>query len=55
MKVAITCVQIQLEVTRYNDAGQVMPRPRVEPFVVFEADLPEAVREWLASKLQKEA
>ncbi len=53
MKQSITCIQIQIELTPYNEQGQVMPRPRVEPFIVFEADIPTAVVEWLQSKLPK--
>jgi hypothetical protein len=31
-----------------------MPRPKIDPFVVFEAYMPDAMKEYFASKLQKE-
>jgi len=51
MKTAITAIQVSVEMTPYNEAGQVMPRPQVAPIVAFEADIPKAVLDWLRGKL----
>jgi len=47
MKTVITAIQVSVEMTPYNEAGQVMPRSQVAPIVAFEADIPEPVLEWV--------
>jgi len=51
MKFAVTCIHLQLEVTPYNDKGQAMPRPRVEPLVIYESAIPEEVSAWLQKQV----
>ena len=53
MKTAITAIQVSVEMTPYNEAGQVMPRPQVAPIVAFEADIPESVLAWLSDQIAK--
>ena len=52
MRQAITGLAVQVEVTGYNDAGQVAGRPeKPVVFTVLEADIPEAVLEWVRQKI----
>jgi len=53
MKRVLTAILIQLELTTYNDAGQVCARPDKAPTLgVLEADIPDAVKEWIMSKIE---
>ena len=53
MKTVITAIQVSVEMTPYNEAGQVMQRPQVAPIVAFEADIPESVLAWLSEQIAK--
>jgi len=53
MKTAITALLIQVEITPYNDAGQVMPRPQPQQYSVFEADIPPEILEWVRDLMAK--
>jgi len=52
-RVVLTAVVVSAEFTTYNDAGQVMDRPRPLQFAVIEADIPKAVADWIRSMQQK--
>ena len=49
----ITAIQIELEVSIFNDEGKLTPRPKVPPLVVFEADIPPDVLTWILSLTTK--
>jgi hypothetical protein len=52
MKQVITGLLITVEVTGYNEAGQVAGRPdKPVQFAVLEADIPEAVLDWVRQKI----
>lgn len=53
MKQVITGILVQLEVTVYNDDWKVVNRPTVKPFTALEADIPEAVLEWVRMMIGK--
>ena len=47
MRQVITGLLVQVEITGYNEAGQVAGRPeKPVQFVALEADIPEPVLEW---------
>ena len=52
MRAVITAVQMAVETTVYNDEGQVVSRTRPE-VVAFEADIPEAVVQWISEQFAK--
>lgn len=48
MRNAVTGLLIQVEITAYNDAGQVAGRPEKTPqFSVLEANIPPEVLAWV--------
>jgi len=53
MKQVITALVVQVEVTNYNEAGQVAQRPEMPRFVAIEADIPEPVLEWVQQVLAR--
>jgi len=54
MRQVITGLVVNVEITQYNEAGQVCGRPPKAPaFSVLEADIPENVIEWVRGCLAK--
>jgi hypothetical protein len=52
MRQAITGLAVQVEITGYNELGQVAGRPeKPVGFTVLEADIPETVLEWVRQRL----
>lgn len=52
MRQVITGLAVQVEITGYNEAGQVAGRPdKPVTFQVLEADIPEPVLEWVRQRL----
>jgi hypothetical protein len=52
MKQVITGLLVNVEITGYNDAGQVAGRPdKPVQFTALEADIPETVLEWVRQKI----
>ena len=52
MKQVVTGLAVQVEITGYNDFGQVAGRPeKPVVFTVLEADIPEAVMAWVTQKI----
>jgi len=48
MRQVITGLLVQVEITGYNESGQVAGRPdKPVQFTVLEADIPEPVLEWV--------
>ena len=55
MRRVVTGVLVQVEITYYNEAGQVEGRPpKPVQFGVSEANIPEPVLEWVRNNIQKE-
>jgi len=52
MKQVITAVQVAVESSVYGDDGRLVSRTRPE-IVAFEADIPDAVLDWLQRQLAK--
>jgi len=56
MKTVITALVVQVELTQYNDEGQVVGRAEKPPtFAVLEAAIPTEVKEWVQQSIQKGA
>jgi len=53
MKQTITCIQVNVEMSVFNEEGQLVTRPRVDPVVAFEVDIPEPVLQWLREQIAK--
>lgn len=54
MRQVITGILVQVEITNYNEAGQVASRPKVSPqFAVLEADIPESISVWVHQMIER--
>lgn len=53
MRQVITGILVQVEITNYNEAGQVTSRPKSPQFAVLEAEIPESVLEWVRQMVAK--
>ena len=53
MTQTITAIQVQVEMSVFNDDHELVTRPKVEPVVAFQVDIPEAVIQWLSEQLAK--
>ena len=49
----ITAVEVAVETSSYTEDGRLKVRYKPFQVVAFQADIPDAVREWLESKLPK--
>ena len=53
MKQTITAIQVNVEVSVFNDDDQLSGRPQVAPIVTFQADIPEVVLNWVSEQLAR--
>ncbi len=49
----ITAIHVQVEQSVYTDDGKLVSRPNIQPFVVFESDIPAPVLQWVSEQLAK--
>ena len=47
MNSKITAIRLQIEETTTNDEGKIVSRPELPSVGIMEADIPDAVMDWL--------
>ena len=52
MRTVITAIQVAVETSVYNEDNKLVSRTRPE-VVAFEADIPEAIVQWLSEQVAK--